>query len=138
MLPWEKDDNYQMSIRCLEGISASRAPARRASHRSEEWPPQKQRRRNDETDGNTAISILLLFCGTDRSSDSGHPDTAWADGKPDLNGFWQVLNTAIGTSSPRVETRGGGIRLGNHAIPPGLGVVEGGKTLSTVGVGQTE
>src|SRR5437016_10913951 len=53
-----------------------------------------------------------------------------ADGKPDLNGFWQVLNTADWA----LESQGGGpapkegLMLGAvSAIPPGLGVVEGGK-----------
>src|SRR5215467_14832732 len=53
-----------------------------------------------------------------------------ADGKPDLNGFWQVLNTA----DWNLESQGGGaapkegLMLGGvSAIPPGLGVVEGGK-----------
>jgi hypothetical protein len=52
------------------------------------------------------------------------------DGKPDLNGFWQVLNTA----DWNLEGQGGGpapkegLMLGAvSAIPPGLSVVEGGK-----------
>ena len=53
-----------------------------------------------------------------------------ADGHPDFNGFWQVLNTADWS----LESQGGGpapkegLNLGAvSAIPPGLGVVEGGK-----------
>jgi hypothetical protein len=53
-----------------------------------------------------------------------------ADGKPDLNGFWQTLNTA----NWNLESQGGGpapkegLMLGAvAATPPGLGVVEGGK-----------
>ena len=52
------------------------------------------------------------------------------DGKPDLNGFWQTINTA----DWNLEAQGGGpapkegLMLGAvSAIPPGLGVVEGGK-----------
>jgi hypothetical protein len=48
------------------------------------------------------------------------------DGKPDLNGIWQVLNTA----NWDLEAHGGGpgalFQLGAQgAVPPGLGVVEG-------------
>jgi hypothetical protein len=52
------------------------------------------------------------------------------DGTPDLNGIWQVINTA----NWDLEAQGGsaapkeGIQLGAvGAIPPGLGVVEGGR-----------
>jgi len=52
------------------------------------------------------------------------------DGKPDLNGFWQTINTA----DWNLEAQGGGpapkegLMLGAvSAIPPGLSVVEGGK-----------
>jgi hypothetical protein len=49
------------------------------------------------------------------------------DGKPDLNGIWQALNTA----NWDIEAHGAGFgpfwQLGaEFAIPPGLGVVEGG------------
>ena len=51
-----------------------------------------------------------------------------ADRKPDLNGIWQAVNTAnwdledhAGAASPVMVTGAAG------AIPPGLGVVEGGK-----------
>ena len=52
------------------------------------------------------------------------------DGTPDLNGFWQTLNTAYWN----LETQAGGpappegLMLGAiAAIPPGLGVVQGGE-----------
>ena len=52
------------------------------------------------------------------------------DGKPDLNGFWQTINTA----DWNLEAQGGGpapkegLMLGAvSATPPGLSVVEGGK-----------
>jgi hypothetical protein len=52
------------------------------------------------------------------------------DGKPDLNGIWQAMNTAYWD----LEGHGGeqapkeGLQLGAvGAIPPGLGVVEGGR-----------
>jgi len=79
----------------------------------------------------TAISIVLLFSVlpvTGQAPAGQIPRTP--DGKPDLNGFWQVLNTADWD----LESQGGGpapkegLMLGAvSAIPPSLGVVEGGK-----------
>jgi hypothetical protein len=79
----------------------------------------------------TAISILLLFSvGRIAAQTPANQIPRTADGKPDLNGFWQVLNTADWD----LESQGGGpapkegLMLGAiSAIPPGLGVVEGGK-----------
>ncbi|HUA63655.1 MAG TPA: hypothetical protein VML19_33210 [Verrucomicrobiae bacterium] len=49
-----------------------------------------------------------------------------ADGKPDLNGIWQVLNTANWDIQGHAAAAGNLPQLGAiGAIPPGLGVVEG-------------
>jgi hypothetical protein len=49
-----------------------------------------------------------------------------ADGKPDLNGIWQVLNTANWDLQSHAAGPGRVVALGAaDAIPPGLGVVEG-------------
>jgi hypothetical protein len=49
-----------------------------------------------------------------------------ADGKPDLNGIWQVLNTANWDIQGHAAAPGPVVQLGAAgAIPPGLGVVEG-------------
>ena len=77
------------------------------------------------------ISILLLFSVEWIAAQTPTNQIPRApDGKPDLNGFWQVLNTADWD----LESQGGGpapkegLMLGAvTAIPPGLGVVEGGK-----------
>src|SRR6266567_6252913 len=79
----------------------------------------------------TAIIVVLFMSvvtGIAQTPAGQIPRTA--DGKPDLNGFWQVLNTADWD----LESQGGGpapkegLMLGGvSAIPPGLGVVEGGK-----------
>ena len=78
-----------------------------------------------------AISILLLFSVERIAAQTpANQIPRTPDGKPDLNGFWQVLNTADWD----LESQGGGpapregLMLGAvSAIPPGLGVVEGGK-----------
>jgi len=51
-----------------------------------------------------------------------------ADGKPDLNGIWQVLNTANWDIQGHAAAPGPLFQLGAEgAMPPGLGVVEGGE-----------
>jgi hypothetical protein len=49
-----------------------------------------------------------------------------ADGKPNLNGIWQALNTAYWDIEGHAAGPGPVLALGAaYAIPPGLGVVEG-------------
>lgn len=51
-----------------------------------------------------------------------------SDGHPDLSGVWQTLNTAHWNLEPHVSDYPVVIDLGaQFAVPPGLGVVEGGK-----------
>jgi hypothetical protein len=51
-----------------------------------------------------------------------------ADGHPDLSGAWQALNTAHWNLEPHVSDYPAVIELGaQFAVPPGAGVVEGGK-----------
>jgi hypothetical protein len=50
-----------------------------------------------------------------------------ATGQPDLNGFWQSLNTAHWNLEAHEAAPGPVLQLGAaHAVPPGLGVVVGG------------
>jgi hypothetical protein len=50
-----------------------------------------------------------------------------ADGRPDLSGVWQVLNTAHWNLEPHVSAYPVVLELGaQFAVPPGQGVVEGG------------
>ena len=50
-----------------------------------------------------------------------------AGGQPDLNGFWQALNTAHWNLEAHESAPGPVPQLGAaYAVPPGLGVVEGG------------
>src|SRR5690242_2589625 len=49
-----------------------------------------------------------------------------ADGKPDLNGIWQALNTADWDLEGHAAAKGPVPELGAvFSVPPGLGVVEG-------------
>jgi hypothetical protein len=51
-----------------------------------------------------------------------------ADGKPDLNGIWEVLNTANWDLRAHAAAQGPAYELGaEFSIPPGIGVVEGGE-----------
>lgn len=50
-----------------------------------------------------------------------------ADGRPDLSGFWQALNTAHWNLEPHVSAYPVLLELGaQFAVPPGQGVIEGG------------
>jgi hypothetical protein len=50
------------------------------------------------------------------------------DGHPDLSGVWQSINTAHWNLEPHTSTYPVVLELGaQFAVPPGLGVVEGGK-----------
>jgi hypothetical protein len=79
-----------------------------------------------------AIAAVALFAGT-RIAGQGTAQNQFPrmrDGRPDLNGIWQAVNTAYWD----LEAQGGGpapkegFELGAvGAIPPGLGVVEGGR-----------
>jgi hypothetical protein len=70
-----------------------------------------------------AISFAVVPAGAQTAAYKA-PRTA--DGKPDLNGIWQVLNTANWDIQGHAAAPGPMVQLGAAgAIPPGLGVVEG-------------
>ena len=49
-----------------------------------------------------------------------------ADGKPNLNGIWEAMNTANWDLQPHAAAQGPLLALGaEFSVPPGLGVVEG-------------
>ena len=69
---------------------------------------------------------LLILAPCAMAQGSGVPRTS--AGRPDLGGIWQVLEEANGNLEPHVATQGAVETLGAiGAVPPGIGVVEGGK-----------
>lgn len=64
------------------------------------------------------LALTALQAGAQSPAGSGRPYTGprSADGKPDLNAIWQVMNAAHWDLEPHSADEG---------VPPGLGVVEG-------------
>ena len=92
-------------------------------------------------DSNRRRTLFALGVGFSLAmTASGHEIPRLADGKPDLNGVWQVLNTANYNLLAHPARAGLAMRAGPHgpvpaaevlalgavsAVPAGLGVVEG-------------
>jgi hypothetical protein len=72
------------------------------------------------------VAILLLRVTAAVAQDASIARTS--DGKPDLNGIWQVLNEANWNLEPHVASQGAVDTLGAiGAAAPGIGVVLGGR-----------
>jgi hypothetical protein len=81
----------------------------------------------------TAVSLvgglLLAGCGSSSNQEGTYtaPRSPYGDGKPDLNGIYQAINTANFDLEDHSMTPGAFWQLGAlGGVPPGRGVVEGG------------
>src|SRR3989442_1144103 len=73
-----------------------------------------------------AAGLALFIRPTTAQSPQGR-GARTADGKPNLNGIWQALNTANWDIQPHEARPGPVLQLGAvGAVPAGIGVVEGG------------
>ena len=73
------------------------------------------------------VTALLAIAGTGAAQSRSYTAPRTADGKPDLNGIWQAVNTANWDLEDH-PAQGGWPQAGAiGAIPPGQGVVEGGE-----------
>src|SRR5271170_4510155 len=70
---------------------------------------------------------MLAFAAMSALAQTGaYKPARTADGKPDLNGIWQALNTADWDIQAHAAAAGPAPLLAaDFAIPPGTGVVEG-------------
>lgn len=74
------------------------------------------------------LADILPACTPISGQSSGYRAARTTDGKPDLGGIWQALNTAYWNVQPHAAAAGPIRELGaSGAIPGGLGVVEGGE-----------
>ena len=78
----------------------------------------------------SAVALAAIALGTARSA-GAEPLKEFprsADGHPDLSGVWQAMNTAHWNLEPHVSDFPAVSALGaQFAVPPGQGVVDGGK-----------
>ena len=73
-----------------------------------------------------AVGVLSLAAIPARGQAPAYRAPRTADGKPNLNGIWQALNTADWDILGHAAAKGPAPMLGAvFAVPPGLGVVEG-------------
>ncbi len=76
--------------------------------------------------GKAALALFVLLPALAQTP--GYRAQRTPDGKPDLSGIWQVLNTANWDIQGHAAAAGPMVPLGaTGAMPPGLGVVEGGE-----------
>src|ERR1700732_2279480 len=88
-----------------------------------------------------ALALAFVLPGSS-AAQTANASPGLADGKPDLNGIWQVLNEANYDIEAHVARPAMALRPGPYgplpatpvlplgavgAVPPGLGVVEGGE-----------
>ena len=77
--------------------------------------------------GSVFLAFTLLLGTTTVPGQAGYKAPRAPDGRPDLNGIWQALNTAHWDLEAHAAAPGPVVELGAaYAVPGGLGVVDGG------------
>ena len=76
-----------------------------------------------------ALTAGLVLLATTAVAQSSYQPPRTKDGKPDLNGIWQALDTSAEWNIEPHPAQAGPVEaLGaEFAVPPGLGIVEGGE-----------
>src|SRR5713101_554511 len=93
--------------------------------RSRTWPFLRNKL-NDVVMACVATGIVLLTAVLGAAQAPVYRAPRTADGKPNLNGIWQALNTADWDLQGHAAAKGPVPSLGAvFSVPPGLGVVEG-------------
>jgi len=93
--------------------------------RSRTWPFLRNKL-NDVVMACVATGIVLLTAVPGAAQAPAYRAPRTADGKPNLNGIWQALNTANWDLQAHAAAKGPVFQLGAaFSTPPGLGVVEG-------------
>ena len=81
---------------------------------------------SDSVIAGVTVAVVLLTAMPGAAQAPAYRAPRTADGKPNLNGIWQALNTADWDLQGHAATKGPVPSLGAvFAVPPGLGVVEG-------------
>jgi hypothetical protein len=75
-----------------------------------------------------ALGAIVLLAITPVAAQTAYKAPRTADGKPNLNGIWQVLDTSVDWDIQGHAAQAGPVpALGaSFSVPPGIGVVEGG------------
>ena len=79
-----------------------------------------------------ALGLLLLILLSSAKTPAQRV-TSPAEAKPNLNGIWQALNTANWDIQTHGPSAGPSALGAIGAIPPGIGIVEGGYTVLACG-----